>query len=129
MHNEASQLAVPVVIPLVFWGPTGNCRRVILKGVRRNMGSAPVPANAIHRALWAFATVLLAGISWQPAMAQEMSPDIYQKLSFRHIGPGGNRTDSVVSIPGDPLTYYVGASSGWNLEDHGWRYCMASDLR
>jgi photosystem II stability/assembly factor-like uncharacterized protein len=42
-------------------------------------------------------------------------------LRWRHIGPVGNRVTSVVGIPGDPDTYYVGAASGgiWKTTDGG----------
>jgi photosystem II stability/assembly factor-like uncharacterized protein len=36
----------------------------------------------------------------------------FSQLQFRYIGPVGNRTISVASVPGDPDIYYVGAASG-----------------
>ena len=57
--------------------------------------------------------------------AQEISPEQYQQLQYRHIGPVGNRVSAVVGVPGNPLIYYVGAASGgiWKSEDGGeyWR--------
>lgn len=47
-----------------------------------------------------------------PSFAQEVSPERLGELHFRHIGPVGNRVASVAGVPGDPLTYYVGAASG-----------------
>lgn len=47
-----------------------------------------------------------------PGYAQEITPDLYGGLEYRHIGPVGNRVISVVGIPGDPLVYYIGAASG-----------------
>ncbi len=47
-----------------------------------------------------------------PAFTQTVSADLYQSLRYRYIGPPGNRAAAVVGVPGDPLTYYVGASSG-----------------
>jgi photosystem II stability/assembly factor-like uncharacterized protein len=51
-----------------------------------------------------------------------------KQLKYRHIGPLGNRVISVAGIPGDPLTYYVGAASGgiWKTEDGGvnWKSLM-----
>ncbi|MDH4219495.1 MAG: hypothetical protein OEW23_12035, partial [Candidatus Aminicenantes bacterium] len=44
--------------------------------------------------------------------AQEVTPEMYSALQYRHIGPPGNRTAAVVGVPGDPLVYYIGASSG-----------------
>ncbi len=63
---------------------------------------------------------LLLGIPGATA-AQEISPDLYQQLQYRHIGPIGNRVSAVIGIPGDPLTYYAGAASGgvWKTEDGG----------
>lgn len=53
--------------------------------------------------------------------AQEVSPELYNSLRYRYIGPPGNRTSAVVGVPGDPLTYYIGASSGgvWKSSDGG----------
>src|SRR5215470_17425181 len=53
--------------------------------------------------------------------AQEPSRDILGNLRFRFIGPTGNRLTSVVGIPGDSNTYYVGAASGgiWKTVDAG----------
>jgi len=54
-------------------------------------------------------------------LAKEITPDVYRVLRYRHIGPPGNRTAAVVGVPGDPLTYYIGASSGgiWKSTDGG----------
>jgi len=53
--------------------------------------------------------------------AQEITPEMYSVLRYRHIGPPGNRTAAVVGVPGDPLVYYIGASSGgiWKSTDGG----------
>ncbi len=40
------------------------------------------------------------------------SPEQYSQLEWRYIGPEGNRFSAAAGIPGDPLTYYVGAASG-----------------
>ncbi len=56
------------------------------------------------------------------AGAQEpIDPAGYSELEYRYIGPPGNRTIAVAGIPGDPLTYYVGAASGgiWKTIDGG----------
>ncbi len=59
------------------------------------------------------------------ATAQNILPEQYSQLRYRHIGPVGNRIASVAGVVGDPLTYYVGAASGgiWKSEDGGeyWR--------
>lgn len=51
------------------------------------------------------------------------------QLKFRHIGPIGNRLNSVSGIPGDRLTYYVGAASGgvWKTEDGGLTWLPVFD--
>src|SRR6476659_9998475 len=53
--------------------------------------------------------------------SQETSRDVLGSLRFRFIGPTGNRLTSVVGIPGDSNTYYVGAASGgvWKTVDAG----------
>ena len=66
---------------------------------------------------------LLAMLASTPVkgLTQDVSPDRYQSLRYRHIGPVGNRIASVVGVSGDPLTYYAGAASGgiWKSEDGG----------
>ena len=37
---------------------------------------------------------------------------MYRSLSYRYIGPPGNRVEAVAGIPGDPTTIYAGAASG-----------------
>ena len=60
-----------------------------------------------------------------PLAAQDVSPELYQDLKYRHIGPVGNRVAAVAGVAGDPLTYFAGAASGgiWKSEDGGeyWR--------
>ena len=55
------------------------------------------------------------------ATAQEITPEHYAQLKFRHIGPVGNRVSSVAGVAGDPMVYYAGAASGgiWKTEDGG----------
>jgi photosystem II stability/assembly factor-like uncharacterized protein len=61
--------------------------------------------------------------------AQEIDPEIYGQLRYRHIGPPGNRTAAVVGVPGDPLVYYIGASSGgiWKSIDGGTNWFPVFD--
>jgi photosystem II stability/assembly factor-like uncharacterized protein len=60
-----------------------------------------------------------------PSVAQQISPEQYEHLPFRHIGPVGNRAASIAGVPGDRMVYYAGAASGgvWKTEDAGlhWR--------
>src|SRR5512135_618187 len=44
--------------------------------------------------------------------ARAQTPDSYSALTFRYIGPEGNRITSVAGVVGDPMTYYAGAASG-----------------
>ena len=64
-----------------------------------------------------------------PVFAQQITPDLYKALRYRHIGPPGNRTAAVVGVPGDPLTYYIGASSGgvWKSSDAGTTWTPVFD--
>ena len=55
------------------------------------------------------------------SVAQQVAPETYGQLRYRHIGPVGNRLAAVAGVPGDPLTYYAGAASGgiWKTTDGG----------
>ena len=68
----------------------------------------------------------------ESSAAQGISPDQYDALYYRHIGPVGNRIASVAGIPGDPMTYYVGAASGgiWKTVDGGvfWAPIFDEDI-
>ncbi len=67
----------------------------------------------------------LLGCTALAAAAQQVDPSVYDAYRFRHVGPEGNRAIAALSIPGDPLTWWVGAASGgvWKTEDGGasWR--------
>ena len=56
-----------------------------------------------------------------PADTSGVAADVYRQLRWRTIGPEGNRFSAAVGVPGDPLTYYVGAASGgiWKTTDGG----------
>lgn len=58
------------------------------------------------------AAPLLAQAAPAAPAAPRLSPDLWNALHWRNIGPEGNRFSAAVGIPGDPLTYYVGAASG-----------------
>ncbi len=64
--------------------------------------------------------LILLGFVTQ-SFAQEINPDLYSSLSYRHIGPPGNRTSAVTGVIGDPTVYYIGAASGgiWKSTDSG----------
>lgn len=59
-------------------------------------------------ALLCVAVLAPAGLAQQA----RPSPDAYSQLEWRYIGPEGNRFSAAAGLPGDPLTYYVGAASG-----------------
>ena len=72
------------------------------------------PATLAITALFAFG---LPGTS----TAQQVDPDQYDQLLFRHIGPVGNRVAAIAGVVGDRLTYYAGAAAGgvWKTVDGG----------
>ena len=51
----------------------------------------------------------------------EITPDLFDELKYRHIGPMGNRVTAVTGVAGDANVYYVGAASGgiWKTVDGG----------
>ena len=65
----------------------------------------------------------LGALLWAvPASAQDDLPaGALEALTYRHIGPVGNRVSAVVGVPGDANTYYFGAASGgvWKSTDGG----------
>jgi hypothetical protein len=48
-------------------------------------------------------------------------PNVFDNLSYRFIGPEGNRAIAIVGEPGNPMVNYIGAASGgiWKTEDGG----------
>ncbi|HEV8362872.1 MAG TPA: hypothetical protein VGQ52_05110 [Gemmatimonadaceae bacterium] len=66
-----------------------------------------------------------AAVPAQPPVAS----DLLRTQRYRHIGPVGNRVTSVVSIPGEANTYYVGAASGgiWKTTDGGTNWSAIFD--
>ena len=76
---------------------------------------------SIARQLIAAAALLLLPSRAQAQSTTRVDPAVYRQLQWRTIGPEGNRFSAAVGIPGDPLTYYVGAASGgiWKTTDGG----------
>lgn len=78
--------------------------------------------TALSRALLVILILAVAAIT---VYAGEITPDIFKGLRYRNVCPPGNRTAAVVGEPGNPLVYYIGASSGgvWKSEDGAttWR--------
>jgi photosystem II stability/assembly factor-like uncharacterized protein len=72
------------------------------------------------------------GISQAPSTSTAAPPpEVYGKLHWRTIGPEGNRFTSAAGIPGDHLTYYVGAASGgiWKTTDGGTNWTSLFDAQ
>ena len=57
-------------------------------------------------------TFLMTGALGNRAFSQQINPDFFKSLKYRHIGPVGNRVIAVVGVPGDRSTCYIGAASG-----------------
>jgi photosystem II stability/assembly factor-like uncharacterized protein len=73
---------------------------------------------------------LLAGARGLPAQqGNPYAPEAFNALRWRTVGPEGNRFSAAAGIPGDPLTYYVGAASGgiWKTTDGGVRWAPVFD--
>lgn len=54
----------------------------------------------------------------------------FDALQFRNIGPyRGGRSNAVVGVPGNPMTYYFGSTGGgvWKTEDAGYTWKNISD--
>ena len=77
-----------------------------------------------RRNLLIFATIILVVGTGGRSFADEISLGDFENLSFRHIGPEGNRTIAAAGVSGDPNIYYIGAASGglWKTEDGGYSW-------
>jgi photosystem II stability/assembly factor-like uncharacterized protein len=58
------------------------------------------------------AIALLGGARLAGSQEAKINTEVYKQMRYRYIGSVGNRAISVVSVPGNPLVYYVGAASG-----------------
>ena len=69
----------------------------------------------------AMLTLISLPLTAVPAGAQQIDPERYEQLAYRHIGPVGNRISAVSGVVGDRLTYYAGAAAGgiWKSVDGG----------
>ena len=72
------------------------------------------------------AATLIAATS---VRTQEVDPAVYGELSFRHIGPEGNRVIAIAGHPGNPELIYAGAASGgvWKTTDGGLEWAPVFD--
>jgi photosystem II stability/assembly factor-like uncharacterized protein len=79
----------------------------------------PVPPSAL------LSTLLGALALAAPLHAQSLAPERWRAVPWRYIGPEGNRFSAAAGVPGDHLTYLVGAASGgiYKTTDGGvnWR--------
>ncbi|HJR05748.1 MAG TPA: hypothetical protein VJ842_00520 [Pyrinomonadaceae bacterium] len=79
--------------------------------------------NATRRsAVLAVASFLLLVLLPLAADAQQFSPDLYQSMRWRMIGPfRGGRTVGATGVPGQPNVFYVGVNNGgvWRTTDYG----------
>ncbi|RMH20155.1 MAG: sialidase [Acidobacteria bacterium] len=61
----------------------------------------------------------------EPEPPVEIPAELFAELTYRHVGPVGNRVPAVVGEAGNPLVYYAGTASGgiFKSEDGGvsWR--------
>jgi len=55
---------------------------------------------------------LFVAVALAPVTAQQIDPQVYDALRYRHIGPVGNRVIAVTGVVGQPHVYYIGAASG-----------------
>lgn len=58
---------------------------------------------------WIVSVLMMAATA---AHSGEITPELFEALEYRHIGPMGNRVIAVTGVPGDANVYYVGAASG-----------------
>ncbi len=78
--------------------------------------------RALTLALLALCAAVAPAATAQSTAAPATIPSsVFSQLHWRTIGPEGNRFTSAAGIPGDALTYYVGAASGgiWKTVDGG----------
>ncbi|MES3034404.1 MAG: sialidase [Gemmatimonadota bacterium] len=82
----------------------------------------PRMLRALTLALLALCAAVAPAATAQSTAAPATIPSsVFSQLHWRTIGPEGNRFTSAAGIPGDALTYYVGAASGgiWKTVDGG----------
>ncbi|MDA0328600.1 MAG: glycosyl hydrolase [Gemmatimonadetes bacterium] len=89
-----------------------------------SVSRTPFRACAAPRWLLAGALPVFLGVSAPALVAQEVDPALLSGLSYRFIGPDGNRIISVMGEPGEPLVMYAGAASGglFKTDDGGVRW-------
>jgi photosystem II stability/assembly factor-like uncharacterized protein len=85
--------------------------------------------STFSKALWCLMLISAFIFNPQEGDSQKLEKEHLDQLKFRHIGPIGNRINSVSGVPGDPLTYVVGAASGgvWKTVDGGLNWMPIFD--
>ena len=71
-------------------------------------------------ALLLFVALIVSASS--AALAQQFSPDLFQQLHWRSIGPfRGGRTRAVAGVPSQPNVFYIAQVNGgvWKTDDYG----------
>ena len=53
---------------------------------------------------------LNGGVIGSAQQGVRISPDVYDRLLWRHIGPEGNRISAVAGVTGQALGYYAGSA-------------------
>ena len=84
----------------------------------------PFPCRNLTASIGLLGVALsLLALETPHAQAQEIDPALVSGLSYRWIGPDGNRVISVMGEPGNPLVMYSGGASGglFKTEDGGVR--------
>src|SRR5450432_4055560 len=67
-------------------------------------------------------SLLLLTVVTASVAAQQFSPNLYQEMKWRMIGPfRGGRTVAATGVPGQPNVFYIGVNNGgvWNTNDYG----------
>lgn len=71
-----------------------------------------------------FAALLLCALA-SVGLAQQFSPNLYQSMQWRCIGPHrGGRTVGATGVSGQPNVFYIGVNNGgvWKTNDYGHRW-------
>jgi photosystem II stability/assembly factor-like uncharacterized protein len=80
---------------------------------------------ARSRLLLAAAALVASAVALPEGQSGRMAPELYGGLTWRHIGPEGNRVSAVTGVPGNPSVYYAGSASGgiFKSDDagHSWK--------
>jgi len=74
-------------------------------------GKKILSSSFVIRLVTGMAAAVLA-LGFVSVQAQDIKPELYKSLKYRHIGPKGNRVVAVAGVPGDPNTMYTGSATG-----------------